>query len=160
MLYNSTNDQVQTRILSILYKIGIITLFYEFIVSIVLLPVLDDWLWILGTILSTSTLNFCMFIMMDHNHNTYYRFLRILYVTKLYWIGCCCCIYMVPQQENELNEKKVKHLNVGKITKKVSVTKETKYDVDVHDIKPDHAKIEVRRIGSEFETCTIEDSIR
>ena len=92
--------------------------------------------------------------MMDHNRGVYATFLRILYVTKLYWMGCCCCKYMVMQQINELNEAKASHLNAGNITKRESITKETEtvYDVDMHDIKPDHAKIEVRRVGSEFET--------
>ena len=161
------NDQVQTRILSILYKIAIITLFYEFVFFMVLSFVTIaaelkvTWLYYVSFCLSNDipilTLTFCMFIMMDHNHGTYGRFLRILYVTKLYWIGCCCCRYMVIQQVNEMNKEMTMHLKSDNGKKRASITEETVYNVSAHDIKPSHAKIEVRKIGSELET--IDDDI-
>ena len=103
-----------------------------------------------------------MFIMMDHNHRTYEKFLRILRVTKLYWLGCCCCKHMVIQQVDEMNETNMRHLSVdndnviaatGRL--KRSITEETVYDVTVHDIKPDHAKIEVRRMEPSFNQLTM-----
>ena len=57
-----------------------------------------------------------MFIMMYHNDSTDEIVLRILFVTRLYWIDCCCYKHMVMQQVNELNEKKVRNLNAGNIT--------------------------------------------
>ena len=160
----STNDHVQTRIVSILYKIVIITLFYQFTLFIgSSANAVEGFGWFHHAInfvswhIQTLTLTFCMFIMMDHNQSTYYSFLRVLYLTKLYWIGCCCCKHMVIQQLNAMKEQNVGNLNVTNknaegITKRESITKETVYDVDMHDIKPDHAKIEVRRNRSEVET--------
>ena len=32
---------------------------------------------------------FSMYLMMDHNMNKYYKFLKILRCSKIYWICCC-----------------------------------------------------------------------
>ena len=158
---SAKNDEVYARIVSILYKIAIITLFYQFgfllssileVISMLCKGWIGHFILCLAGSIPFVLLNFCMFIMMDHNQETYRTFLRILSVTKFYWIGCCCCCrHMVMQQVGEWNKERIKHIN-NQNQKRSTITKETVYDVDMHDIKPDHATIKVRRCASEFET--------
>ena len=40
---------------------------------------------------------------MEHNKEKYFRFLKIVYYTKLHIISCCCYGYMVTEQMAQLD---------------------------------------------------------
>lgn len=116
------NEQIQRKILFILYRIVIITVFYQ--ITMVLLSMLYgalpficvpshmDWYWdpITKIIEDSSVsvwlsilLSFCMYLMMEHNTTTYVRFLRCLHVTHFKYLYFCCFHRMVDHQLEELD---------------------------------------------------------
>ena len=147
-----------------IYKIIIVTLLYETMLLLAVLsaeiPNIIEFGGCLPYNLPVVSLTFCMYIMMDHNESAYETFLKVLWRSRLYWIGCCCCRHMVLQQVNQMNTEKIRddldaeneNEDAGNERKRATITKQTVYDVDLHDIKPDHGRIEFKRGRSEFET--------
>ena len=95
-----TDEHVNERILNVLYKVFLLTMFYEimvfggtiiaFLLGIQALfgvaPHLNYSLT-LGKIIFfcviSLTVSFAMFLMMDHSEDKYYKFLRWIMVTKI-----------------------------------------------------------------------------
>eukprot|EP01084_Bolivina_argentea_P104056 186369_1 len=109
--YKNTEPTVYKRIMRILNKITILTLFYQISIVVVLLmfSTLDqlietDVLQVIisrirGCLLSFS-ISCSMFLMLDHNKKQYIKFLQCIYYLKCHWI-CCKWRYMVIDQLNE-----------------------------------------------------------
>ena len=108
------DERIYKRVLSILYRVFITTLFYEismFVLTSVLgiVIALTDSIWIIG-ICSSITVAFCtnavsisIFLMMDHNKSEYIEFLKIIKKLRLNWL-CCGYYYIVDDQLLELQE--------------------------------------------------------
>ena len=106
--YKTSEPIVYKRISSILYKIAIITLFYD-ITSLILLVLSlilyllctqSQWFcWATDVTARSSTILYgvSMMLMMDYNTELYARFLRCIYRMKLY-LCCCCCSFMVIEE--------------------------------------------------------------
>ena len=112
--YTNVDPKVFKRIMGILHKIAILTLFYEiiFVVAGFIIPVTEIIISDPSTVLPLRNLFFgmiississSMYLMMDHNKDKYHRFLQIIYSTKMYYV-CCCCKHMVTDQLNQLDE--------------------------------------------------------
>ena len=101
---------VYKRILSILYKIFILTLFYEVATVISVVTNIQGDRMIINAIMGSfrfiPPFSYCyaMFLMMDHNHSEYIMFLRVIAKLRLHICCCCCCGYiMVKEQLNEVD---------------------------------------------------------
>ena len=144
--YNN-DTKIKNRILLILNKIIIITLFYHFVQILTLFCVF--WLTKVTSIIDGVTVanfyallhSYSMYIMVDHNKKSYEWFLNILYRSRLYFV-CCCCKRIVIQQldeiqllESTVGEKKCAH---------PSAIEHTEYDTETHDISVNHAKIKTK----------------
>ena len=114
--YKNTQPLVYQRIVSILYKIFVITLFYEYvylytiiIVSLIAFSGYGDYmvLQIVSVLISNSipiAISYCMYLMMDYNQDSYQKFLKVIYRTRFY-LCCCCCRFMVVEQMEEVELK-------------------------------------------------------
>ena len=110
-VYKETQPNVYQRILSILYKIVILTLFYQIelvIITIggsIITEFLDDIaftiLSTLGICINSITISLAMYLMLPHNMEQYAKFLKIVYWFKCHYV-CCCYRNMVIEQLNEL----------------------------------------------------------
>ena len=127
------NKLIYNRILSIMNKIIILTLFYEIWYSIGIIftwifvkdatgetenGVIDEdddtlslfWYLIYVFILWTVPFIFSlsMYLMMDHNHDKYIKFLECVRCSYLSYICCaccyCCCGWMVDEQLSTMTE--------------------------------------------------------
>ena len=107
-------ETVYKRVRLILHKITTLTLFYLFIGTCSITALTAKWsvfgnqsaeysvanaIWS-GTILSYSL---TMYLMMDHNKNQYFIFVKAVYWAKLHWI-CCCYRYIITDQLEGLDE--------------------------------------------------------
>ena len=108
--YKDAEPAVYKRILSILYKIVILTVFYDISMSITALCILVTrylpWLEFITTSIATAqtvTFSLSMYLMLDHNVKQYTIFLRFIHRCKLY-LCCCCYGYMVVEQLNDLDQ--------------------------------------------------------
>ena len=127
--YKHSQPMVYKRILSILYKITIITLFYIILFLMIIALAIALQIFVLGTAsqstvwiivgsgprLSTLSYSMAMMLMMDYNDDLYGKFLRVIYGFKLHFC-CCCCRYMVIEQLSDDQE------NRDKLEMKKSVT--------------------------------------
>ena len=94
--------------MGILYKIAILTIFYQIMVFLtcsftVLLSLLGAFS--IGFLITTMSLsmNVSMYLMMDHNESKYIKFLKCMNRFKMDIFCYCCCRYMIIQQLNELD---------------------------------------------------------
>ena len=113
--YKKTEPIVYKRILSILYKIFIMTLFYEIItlISITFIwsmePMVKHIIWMKHLIIMTMmnlitvSFSFAMYLMMPHNDREYMIFLKSVYWLKLNYVFCCCCGKIVYLQIKEID---------------------------------------------------------
>ena len=121
--YLKSTSTVSQRILSILDKIAIVTLFYDIVAFISVV-----FVYILFSLESESVLfpimghglirgwpllySYSMFLMMDYNERYYVKFLRFVYRFRLH-LGCCCCRYMVIEELNRFGEEKQLSVHMG-----------------------------------------------
>lgn len=121
-LYKCKDSGIWRKILSILYRIVIITVFYQLcLLFCVLSHRVESALWendvVLGNavlmVLLSIILSFSMYLMMEHNTKEYIEFLYFLRRFKLNFC-CCCCRHIVDQQLEELQlpELPPRHGNV------------------------------------------------
>ena len=92
--------EVYERIMSILRRIFILTILYEFVLIFVLLilPIYDSseyhvffgMMYKIALIVLSVTANYSIFLMQQHNDEEYIKFLLILYTMKVH-IFCRCC---------------------------------------------------------------------
>ena len=126
------SEVVYKRILSVLYHIFILTIFYEVftnvvgpILSAILRAVIEiEWITNLTDVVAISiasmAINISMYLMMDHNKSDYIRFLRMISKLKLNCI-CCGCRHIVKEQLLELDVKQV-----------IKKRKESNYVTELH----------------------------
>ena len=100
----AVEDNIKKRIMFILNRILILTLFYEIvfvflgIVSVVQDNVDWEGMYVLVGFsyqFVSIVVSYSIFLMQSHNTDKYRKFLTILYTSKLYYIGCCCCGRMI-----------------------------------------------------------------
>ena len=114
--YKNIDESVFNRILNILQKITILTLFYE--IHIIIFNVSSQvtgyilghdsfYYFIVYTFigrLSTFSLFYSMHLMMEHNEKEYYVSLKIVYYLKMHYL-CCCWRSMVIDQLTVLSKE-------------------------------------------------------
>ena len=162
-IYKTTEPIVYKRILSILYKIAIITLFYDIcsliggiLLFIAYLVIVDatwfGFIWTLAVYCGTLLYSVSMLLMMDYNAVLYYRFLRYIYKLKLY-LCCCCCRHMVIEQLDALDAD-VQSFSIDE-KKKV----DRKKTANTEDIDETVKKIEQQGCELSVETKTFEKDV-
>ena len=155
---NSKDDKVKNRILSILNKITIITLFYQFIAFLIgaitsFLPNRNLYRIVIEGLISLIFIlySYSIYIMMDHNKKSYQWFLKILYRFKLYFVCYCFCKKRLMEQLNEMRMD-LTTINDKSDRDSHQQIEKTEYDTKMHDITVNHAKIEVRNLEFSVET--------
>ena len=121
--YKESQPIVYKRIAAILYKIFILSLFYE-IVTVISAFILitfgsigldSNFFDVLSAVWSCFvplSFSYSIYLMMEHNHDKYVTFLRYIYKFRLY-LCCCCCGHIVMDQLEELDGESQK-LSVDK----------------------------------------------
>ena len=146
---HSKDDKVRNRILSILNRITIITLFYQVMsISIVIYWVLfhaehpNRLFDTVLTCLPQLLYGYSMYIMLDHNKKSYNCFLKILYRFRLYFVCYCCCKQMIIQQWSDIQ---LTELTINDNERDVCPNIETTdYGTKVNDTIVNPPKIEFR----------------
>ena len=125
---------IHKRIMLILYKITVLTLFYQIVFCFLLMdalmyglihPIIGYCIYALGIALQSLSLSISMYLMMEHNELEYVKLLRIIHKFKLHWI-CCKYRYIVIEQLSQLEENK------GPAT--VETTNKDTTDIDTQDL--------------------------
>ena len=150
------DDKVKNRILSILNKITIITLFYQFAGAaggVVFYFVPHNIARDGSTYLANFLYCYSMYIMMDHNKKSYEWFLKILYRFKLYFICYCFCKKRVIEQLNYMKMIDLKICDGKSAGDHNPQIENTEYDTKMHDITVNHAKIQVQNVEFSVETA-------
>ena len=93
---------VEQRVLNILHKICIMTIFYQ-IIGWIILIIATPFGWIVLNQVTTLAINIAMYLMMDYNGKSYRKFLQLIKRTKFDIICYCCCRYMITQQLDDLS---------------------------------------------------------
>ena len=104
--YTKNEQNVYKRIMSILHKIFILTIFYEVFSMLyggIVLFTPIWWCWSIARQLVSLSISVSMYLMMDHNNKQYLKFLKIIYFFRFHWM-CCCCRYLVMDQMNSTSE--------------------------------------------------------
>ena len=104
--YRGTQPEIYRRITSILFKIFILTIFYEITSAVSIVLILSDRLFIFeqfGRLLYSVSFSFAMFLMMDYNKEQYKVFLSSILYVKCN-VLCCCWRKIVVDQIDELTE--------------------------------------------------------
>ena len=136
--YATEEPKVYARIMSILHKIFILTMFYEvfFIFNGVIASAQIKLLMMIVYDFPNFCVCYSMYLMMDHNEKHYLRFLKIVYFSRLYWI-CCCWRHFVIDEINLVSSsinfvKEYNEENNNQIS-----------DLGTSNISVDHQKIEM-----------------
>ena len=149
--YCNPETQIKNRILSILHKIAIVTLFYHFMELLILvcirlistLTVIDSTVTVINFI--ALLYNYSIYVIMDHNEKSYQLFLNILFKSKLYFVCYCCCKPMIIQQLDDIRSTELKVMESRTDNTSANPTIDnTAYGTTIHDISANHAKIVVR----------------
>ena len=151
-IYKSTENGVWTKVLVILQRIFIITVFYSvcgvilllwmaMILAMAFMETGDAVIWLLRDnvipVLVHVLWSFSMYLMMEHNTTAYVRFLLIIRRFKLDYLcfGLCCFHGMIDRQLEAFQTSKVLALHsrsptpTNKLTKRTSSTNTAKYVV-------------------------------
>ena len=123
---NETDPTIHKRIMNILYKIFILTVMYQvpMMIGVLCTPLilfynLDALFWFNGFSFSIG-LNLSMYLMMDHNHKEYIKFLKKIQSLRLHFI-CCKWRYIVRDQLANYHDEILKdHTEESKQTTKTS----------------------------------------
>ena len=142
--FQKSEPLVYQRILSILYKIAIITLFYDIttftsIFVFYILWILNSesiWIGMMASFVTRSftvLYSYSMFIMMDYNLKHYVKFLKFIYRFKLHF--CCCCYgYMIIDELQKLDNQTSIVSNDTEIKKRKQTFETTQFaTLDAHD---------------------------
>ena len=125
-------DEIYSRIQHILYRVLILTFFYQiggllvYIINAVLTEMsFSEEFNVIGAAVISVLVRYSMFLMQEHNTDEYIAFLRILNRYKLY-LCCCCCCRMVRNQYAMMNKEEegstVRKERIMSVTPDVSVT--------------------------------------
>eukprot|EP01084_Bolivina_argentea_P187653 323173_1 len=112
--FKTENITIYKRIVRIMYRVLILTLFYEMVGFIVIIlgmlasiyipPNYKDWMHVINQLsqLVISTLyTYSIYLMLEHNTSEYIKFLKFLNYVKLKYF-CCCYHYVVVDQLEQL----------------------------------------------------------
>ena len=124
--YKHSQPIVYKRILSILYKITIMTLFYDmlFLMGVALsffLFIPDSDALVTAALiprLGTLLYGVSMMLMMDYNSSLYGKFLQIIYKFKLHFCFCCCR-FMILEQLKEMEEENMNQMKQQEVEKSI-----------------------------------------
>ena len=106
-LKSDQNETVHHRVTGILYKVTILTIFYQacFVYSMIIVfsairiwPQHTAMYWVYTTQITALSLNLSMYLMMDHNEAEYIKFLRCMNKSKCDYFYYCCCRFMILEQ--------------------------------------------------------------
>lgn len=111
--HNADNSGIWERIKSILYRVILLTIFYEFYNTFSLLAVIftgiiglnDTPIYMISWILWTPNIfvyNYAMYLMLQHNNDHYNKFLMFLNKSKLDYLCFCCCVRSMNRSQLEL----------------------------------------------------------
>ena len=156
--YENTEPIVYKRIMSILYKVTILTLLYQIVNLFSFILGIGAW-FLNNDVINSIVLTFnaqinayiyalSMYLMMEHNRKHYVKFLRIIYYSKMYWILCCCCKYIVIEQSGEFMKDFVDVVDDKNIAKGIEETKST-------EISDEHGDNKTNNNGMELSEETI-----
>ena len=135
------NSAIFKRVLSILYKIFILSIFYQllsisFNTIIMMVSVMTESVWgeVINNFLTNAgivAISFAMYLMMEHNEAKYVKFLRLIQYFKLNYI-CCKYLYIVDDQLKELavNDETDMAISIGerKEKREKDYVENTNYD--------------------------------
>ena len=136
-IIKNKDENIYKRVLSILNRIFILTLFYQLstaivavfavIINLIIIDIVcvQTFLNNLGVGIFSVAVCISMYLMMDHNKNEYIKFLRFVKRSKLHWI-CCKCRKIVIQQLLELDDATVLAINIKRKTNMDETNLDTK----------------------------------
>lgn len=150
----ASNERVYKRIMRILTKMVIISVFYEFAFWMILIVyIITEVIFGYGltnTTLPTVILNvicsYSMSLMMEHNKMEYMQLLRIVHTLRMDYLCCCyrpSVIEHLSDNQHQLEEEI-----------KTNEEKETENDetYETHDISCNHAKVQQQGIEISVES--------
>ena len=161
---------IYNRIISILYRILILTLMYEiviiffiivFIFTLFFLPKESSITYVLLIMmggLSSISLCYSMFLMQQHNDYEYKKFLKILHNFYLHYICCCCKSIIIYELELDLvkqikNQQSV-NANSNNVTGDKNTTKEDTLD-ETNDASPKNIDTNINPYELSIQTATV-----
>ena len=160
---NQAHAHVHQRVMSILYKISILTIFYELAGTPGMLGEIyfQVWGWdrFSSALIYASQVfwpvatSYAIVLMLEHNKKEYAIFLKRTYKYKLHWI-CCCFRFIVIEQINQLDgDQEIKKLSTD--TPNGGNRKGTQWETRNETV--DIPKIEQMGQELSIETTIIED---
>ena len=138
----SDSKAIYQRIMSILSKIIIMTLFYDLLIfccsTIPLMYALifganSDGMGAVSataSVIAQTAVSCSMYLMMDHNEKEYERFLKIIYYSRLHWI-CCKWRYIVTKELNKMHESRE---HIDEVVQVIKQEESTIFDTGTHNI--------------------------
>lgn len=156
--YENENSAIYKRIMSILYRVLILTLFYEIIAFLAIsIPTAifilnrdgHSWiasLWISGSITSV-VFSYSIYLMMQHNTRQYHTFLRVIDMMRLYYLLICCKGIIIHELDgiNDIQSDESmlsQEIEAQPIDKQKSL--ENTYET--HDLSENHGKVIATRV--------------
>eukprot|EP01084_Bolivina_argentea_P177546 307009_1 len=146
---NQSDSDVHIRIMSILKRILLLTMFYE--IFALLAGIVTNITnnsetnnFLLYQFLSFSmvslSITYSMFLMQQHNADQYRQFLQLLYYSNLYYICCCCCKSMIIY-ELEMHQTDKMNIKCSNEENKTNNDHDTINETKDHSIKLEHSKV-------------------
>ena len=111
--YKAEQEEVYRRIMCILQRVAILTLFYDTVFALTTCVVVlfgfppeieampIKWSLLvseMGSALVVVLFSVSMLMMLEHNTAAYIRFLRLVRRLRLNFVFCCCCTRIIEQQ--------------------------------------------------------------
>eukprot|EP01084_Bolivina_argentea_P178886 309173_1 len=154
---HKANANIYRRILCIMHRVLILTLFYEIFTLLVTLGLSFIYIFILSTgsgwlelifygdcLLSGMVYSYSVYLMLEHHTSQYVKFLKFLCYFKLHYIFCCKYRYIVVEQLNEMDVEQTEIINAVKESDKQRNDSKTK-TYETHDISKNHGEIVVNQ---------------
>ena len=157
--FKSVSPMIFKRILNIMYRVCVLTLFYEIglvmstvpliISTIIMFPA---WLSILLGSFPIIFVTSSMFLMLEHNTQEYGSFLRVIYRIKLHYL-CCCYRRYIIEYITEMDENMIRieqslttmdvtsTKNGDKIEIQIGEKSGMEKSYETHDISMNHGRV-------------------
>ena len=163
--FKSMNLIIFKRILDIMYRVCVLTLFYQIGVVVSTVPlvissiiVFPAWLSILLGSFPTIFISLSMFLMLEHNTKEYGHFLRAIYRIKLYYLCCCYRRYIIESiaemDENVVSKEQsmTSTKNGDQLEIQIGEKSGIEKSYETHDISMNHGRV-INEALSENQTC-------